>query len=77
VRFASDGHGFTEVEQLSWAMFASKSSGPVTAFGTANSERGMPRSAPPTPSVPPPWVRMVLSVATMISTRNAIPTKVE
>ncbi len=77
-RRASAGHGFWEVEQSSWAMFASLSRGPGgSAFGTANSDSGMPRSPPLIPSVPPLCVRIVLSVATMISTRNAIPTKVE
>src|SRR5436190_9920747 len=71
------GHGFSEVEQLSWAMFASLFSGPVSAFGTANSESGTPRPSPLTPSVPPLWVRIVLRVATTMSTRKAIPTKVE
>ena len=76
-RRASAGQGFSEVEQSSWSMFASLSRGPVRASGTANSGNAMPRSSPPVPSVPPPSVRMVFRVATTISTKKAIPTKVE
>ena len=78
MRLASDGHGFSEVEQSSWAMFASLSSGPVTAFGTANSGSGdAPLAVADAERARRPGCECVFSVATTIRTRKAIPTKVE
>ncbi len=58
-------------------MFASMSSGPVRALGTANSGSGMPPFPLLTPRIPPFCVLIVFTVAITIRIRKAIPTKVE
>ena len=75
VRRASSGQGTSEVEQSSWAMFASPSSWPA-ASGTANSGSGQRSGRCSSPRIPSPPSPILLMTATTMTARKIRPTRI-